>query len=78
MMQPPVTAPVNPIHHSIVMLDVDMRAVLDRRDLNDNGKVRQYNQILLSYLEYHDHLNTLSHQRKPTLSRKTKSSEQFL
>ena len=40
MMWPPVTAPVNPIHRLIVTLDNDMRAVLDRRDLNDEEKVR--------------------------------------
>ena len=37
-MQPPVTAPVNPIHRSIVTLDDDMRAVLDRHDLSDDEK----------------------------------------
>ena len=60
MMQPPVTAPVNPIHRSIFTLDNDMRAVLDRADLSDDEKVRQYNQILQRYLEYHDHLRTPS------------------
>ena len=60
MMQPPVTAPVNPIHHSIATLDSDMRGVLERHDLNDEEKVRQYNQILHRYLEYHDHLRTPS------------------
>ena len=60
MMQPTITAPVNPIHRSIVTLDDDMRTVLDRRDLSDEEKVRQYNQILQHYLEYHDHLKTPS------------------
>ena len=40
LMQPPIRAPVNPIHRSIVTLDDDMRAVLDRRDLSDDEKVR--------------------------------------
>ena len=35
MMQPTITAPVNPIHRSIVTLDDDMRTVLDRRDLSE-------------------------------------------
>ena len=56
----PVTAPVNPIHRSIVTLDDDMKTVLDRRDLTDQEKVRQYNQILQKYLEYQDHLRTPS------------------
>ena len=56
----PVTAPVNPIHRSIVTLDDDMKTVLDRRDLTDQEKVRQYNQILQRYLEYQDHLRTPS------------------
>ena len=60
LMQPPIRAPVNPIHRSIVTLDDDMRAVLDRRDLSDDEKVRQYNQILQRYLEYHGHLKTPS------------------
>ena len=60
MLQPTITAPVNPIHRSIVTLDDDMRTVLDRRDLSDEEKVRQYNQILQRYLEYHDHLKTPS------------------
>ena len=60
MMQPTITAPVNPIHRSIITLDDDMRTVLDRRDLSDEEKVRQYNQILQRYLEYHDHLKTPS------------------
>ena len=55
-----VTAPVNPIHRSIVNLDDDMKTVLDRRDLTDQEKVRQYNQILQRYLEYQDHLRTPS------------------
>ena len=58
MMQPPITALVNPIHRLIVTLDNDMRAVLDRRDLSDDEKVRQYNQILQRYLEYYNHLKT--------------------
>ena len=60
MMQPTITAPVNPIHRSIVTLDDDMRTVLDRHDLSEEEKVRQYNQILQRYLEYHDHLKTPS------------------
>ena len=60
MMQPTITAPVNPILRSIVTLDDDMRTVLDSRDLSDEEKVRQYNQILQCYLEYHDHLKTPS------------------
>ena len=60
LMQPPIRAPVNPIHRSIVTLDDDMRAVLDRRNLSDDEKVRQYNQIFQCYLEYHDHLKTPS------------------
>ena len=56
----PMTAPVNPIHRSIVTLDDDMKTVLDRRDLTDQEKVRQYNQILQRYLEYQDHLRTPS------------------
>ena len=47
MMQPTITAPVNPIHRSIVTLDDDMKTVLDR-------------QILQRYLEYHDHLKAPS------------------
>ena len=56
----PVTAPVNPIHRSIVTLDDDMKTVLDRRDLTDQEKFRQYNQILQRYLEYQYHLRTPS------------------
>lgn len=50
------TAPTNPLHHTISTLDRDMRNILDRQDLDDEEKVRQYNQILLRYLEYHNHL----------------------
>ena len=60
MMQPTITAPMNPIHRSIVTRGDDMRTVLDRCDLSDEEKVRQYNQILQRYLEYHNHLKTPS------------------
>ena len=66
MMMQQVTAPVNPIHRSIVTLDDDMRTVLDRRDLSDDEKVRQYNQILQRYLKYHDHLRTPSLRKEST------------
>ena len=60
MMQPTKTAPVNPIDRLIVTLDDDMKTVLDRRNLSEEKKVRQCNQILQRYLEYHDHLKTPS------------------
>ena len=60
MMQPPTTASSNPTHRSIGIPDDAMRAVLDRQDLSDEEKVRQYNQIMQCYLEYHDHLRTPS------------------
>ena len=66
MMMQQVTAPVNPIHRSIVTLDDDMRTVLDRRDLSDDEKYRQYNQILQRYLKYHDHLRTPSLRKEST------------
>ena len=77
MMQPPVTAPVNPIHRSIFTLDNDMRAVLDRADLSDDEKsdntIKSCNVIW--------NITTISgprpRHRKPKPSRMTKSSERF-
>ena len=54
------SAPVNPTHRSIATLDQEMRTMLDRHGLSDEEKVRQYNQILQRYLEYHDHLRVPS------------------
>ena len=56
LQQQQVPAPVNPLHRSIATLDQDMRGILQRIDLSDEEKVRQYNQVLQRYLEYHDHL----------------------
>ena len=50
------TAPVNPLYSTISNLDQEMRLILERHDLSDEQKVRQYNQILQRYLEYHNHL----------------------
>ena len=78
MMEPAVTAPMNPIRRLIITLGDDMRAVLDRRNLSDEEKVRKYNQ-------FHNAIwNTMTisklhpYQRIPTLSRKMESSERFL
>ena len=60
MMQQGMTAPVNPIHRSIITLVDDKKTVLDRHDLTDQEKVRKYSQILQRYLEYRDHLRTPS------------------
>lgn len=51
-----MTAPTNPLHRTISTLDQEMRSILDRQGLSDEEKVRQYNQILQRYLEYHNHL----------------------
>ena len=46
--------PVNPVHRTLNTLDQDMQAILQRSDLSDADKVRQYNQVLQRYLEYQD------------------------
>ena len=56
LQQQQVPAPVNPIHRNIFTLDQNMQAILQRTDLSDEEKVRQYNQVLRRSLEYHDHL----------------------
>ena len=58
MMMQQVPAPTNPIHRSIATLDQEMKTILERSGLTDEEKVRQYNQVLQRYLEYHDHLKT--------------------
>ena len=60
MLQQQVPAPVNPLHRSIATLDQDMQAILQRTNLSDEEKVRQYNQVLQRSLEYHDHLRAPS------------------
>lgn len=51
-----MSAPVNPIHRSIANLDQDMQAILQKTNLSDQDKVREYNQVLQRYLEYYDHV----------------------
>lgn len=53
-----MSAPINPIHHSINALDRDMQSILNRTDLSDDEKVQKYNQVLQRYLEYHNHLRS--------------------
>ena len=51
-------APVNPTHRSIATLDQDMQTILSKTALTDDEKVREYNQVLQRYLEYHDHVRS--------------------
>ena len=53
-----VTDPIHPIHRAMSTLDRDMQNIVERTDLTDEEKVRQYNQILQRYLQYQDHLRT--------------------
>ena len=46
--------PVNPVYRTLNTLDRDMDAILQRSDLTDSEKVKQYNQVLQRYLEYQD------------------------
>ena len=43
--------PVPPLVKQLSTLDSEMKSILDREDISEQDKVRQYNQVLYRYLQ---------------------------